>query len=180
MKRWLAIAITLTSCAVPVESEPRPIDVTIGTSVVDTPDTTRVELLTLGDVYFVAGPDIVAVPRQMANDDLGTLLAELVEGPNAAERGLSIRSAIPPETQVLAVDFSGGVVTVDLSREFTLVGGDEEIVAIAQIVATLSSRPKVEGVLFAIDGTTRSAPTGEGLLVERPLTIADFGALITG
>jgi spore germination protein GerM len=101
----------------------------------------------------------------------------LLRGPIAAENSLELRTAIPPETEVLGVETTDGTALVDLSNAFTLVGGDQEILAVAQIVATLSSLEGIGGVRFAIEGSPRPAPVAEGELVDRPLVPADFEPL---
>lgn len=179
--RRLALALVLVSlagCGIPVEDEARPLDIELESDIVD-PGVEGGELPVIAEVYFVTGDRLVSVTRQIADSDPATVVRALLRGPIAAENGLSIRSAIPPETRELGASVTDGIATVDLSRDFTLVGGDEEILAVAQIVATVAALDEVDGVVFAIEGALRPAPVAEGQLVERPLVPADFTDLLT-
>lgn len=73
-----------------------------------------------------------------------------------------------------------GWAVADLSQAFTLIGGDEEILAVAHLVLTLTSLDGVSGVLLAIEGNPVAATVGEGALMSRPLTADDFADPIGG
>jgi hypothetical protein len=40
--------------------------------------------------------------------------------------------------------------------------------------------PEVDGVIFAIDGADVAVPTGDGSVVDSPLTPRDYQALLVG
>jgi spore germination protein GerM len=170
--------MVLGACGIPLDQEPRLLDVEVPTEAADA-SSSRSDLPVNAKVYFVDDDRLVAVSRRIADTAPTTALEALLRGPFTAEMELSIRSAIPAGTAVLGVAVSDFVATVDLSPEFTLVGGDEEILAVAQIVATASAVEGVDGVILAIDGTRRNAPVAEGRLVERPLVPADFTGLFS-
>ena len=64
----------------------------------------------------------------------------------------------------------GGVVTVDLSSEFTSVPAKEQVLAFAQITYTLTDLPGVGQVVFTVNGTPIQALDHEGATVPGPVT----------
>lgn len=176
MRFTILLLLLLTACGIPIDSEPRALDIEIETDIVDSAVGAR-ELPVVVEIHLVAGDRLMRVTREIADSTPLTLVRSLLQGPVAAENALSIRSAIPPETDVLGITVSGGTATVDLSRDFTLVGGNEEILAVGQIVATVASLADIDGVILSIEGVPRPAPVAEGRLVDRPLMPSDFAEL---
>lgn len=174
----LVLAAMLAGCGIPLDETPRVLDIEVESDVAD-PAVGGDELPVITEVFFVNGDRLVSVTRQIADSNPTTVLGALLRGPVAAENAASIRSAIPPETEASGVSLVDGIATVDLNTAFTLVGGDEEIMAVAQIVSTLGTMVGVDGVVLSIEGTRRPAPVAEGQLVERPLVPADFSVLFT-
>ena len=77
---------------------------------------------------------------------------------------------------VYGVDIADdGVATIDLSGEFESGGGTASMFGrLAQVVYTLTQFPTVESVRFRIDGRDVSVFSGEGIIIDRPMTRADF------
>jgi len=169
--------LVLAGCGVPIDAEPRVLDIEVDTDIA-APVAAVGDLPVIADIYLVTDGHLVSVGREVADSDPETLLAALLRGPVAAENSLALRSSIPPETAVLAVEVRDGTAQVDLSGAFTLVGGEEEILAVAQIVATLTSLDTIDGVRIAIEGVPRPAPVAEGQLVDRPLVPEDYAELL--
>ena len=171
------LAVAVGGCGVPVDAEPRPLDVELETDVGAAVEGVG-DLPEIAEVYLVSDEHLVPVTREVADGKPETVVLALLQGPIAAENSLALRTAIPPETEVLGVEVLDRVATVDLSNAFTLVGGDQEILAVAQIVATLSSLDGIDGVRFAIEGSPRPAPVAAGELADRPLVPGDFESLL--
>lgn len=104
----------------------------------------------------------------------------LLQGPAEDEVG-RLSTAITSGTQLLDVDGpTDGLVTVDLSKELLDITGRQQILALAQVVYTVTALPNVERVLFRIDGERREVPNGDGKLTSSPLGRGSYRALVTG
>lgn len=130
-------------------------------------------------VYFVQGERLAAVPRTVAIPGLlqGVLL-ELLAEPNAKERRSGLATAVPAGTRLRGVTIFDGLVTVDLSRRFESGGGSLSMTArLAQLTRALTQFSQVRGVLLRLDGRPARVFGGEGLILDHPLTRADFREL---
>jgi spore germination protein GerM len=131
-------------------------------------------------VYLVAHDRLIARSRVVpspatASEALGLLLS----GPTVPEAAFGVRSAIPAGTSLLGVHLAkGGKAVVDLSTDFAQTGGADQILAIAQVVYTLTSLPDVVGVSFELAGQPVDVPTADGTLVSGPVGSQDFSALV--
>ncbi len=102
---------------------------------------------------------------------------QLLAGPTAQEEAAGLRTAIPASSVVRQVSVAEGVATVDVSPEFAGVGGQEEIMAIAQLVLTLTARG-VERVTIHLEGLPVALPLPNGVLVTDPVGFDDYQVLI--
>lgn len=179
----LIIAIAVLACGVATDPKPVPFDDDVRAAVAAalTPPSTAapVESGRLVDLYFIAGERLVGLTRTV-HDDPAAVVKALIDGPGATEVNLNLRTAIPPATQVRTVVVTNRTARVDLSADFTAVGGQEEIFAVAQIVVTLTSFPPVDTVTFAIDGADVAVPIGDGSVTDSPLTPRDYQSLLVG
>lgn len=148
----------------------------------DTGDTTAIRL------YFVApgggtpgraGPFLVSVHREIPSTPgiARATLHELIAGPSAADTALidGIGSSVPADTLVLGVNIDDGLATVDLSREFEAGGGSFSMFArLAQVVYSVTQFPTVDEVEFRLDGQPVTVFSGEGIVIDKPASRADF------
>ena len=104
-------------------------------------------------------------------------ISTLLQGPTADEAAQGLRTAIPSGTRLLAADLKDGVLTIDLSKDFLVVQGSEQRTAVAQLVFTATGTPKVDSVLFAIEGTLKEVPVDDGSLSAQPLTRFSYPSL---
>lgn len=128
-------------------------------------------------VYWLDGETLrVGAGREVEGLGVAAAAVEaLLEGPNADEEALGLGTAIPEGTELLGLDLVDDTATVDLSSEFASGGGSFSMNArVAQVVYTVTQFPSVRHVEFRLDGEPVEALGGEGLLLERPLTRADF------
>ena len=72
-------------------------------------------------------------------------------------------SAIPSQTRLVSLDVTGTTAIVDLNSAFGDLGGAQQILAVAQIVYTLTETPAITAVRFAINDTPIDVPDGSGL-----------------
>lgn len=108
---------------------------------------------------------------------VGALLNALSQGPDErqSDQGLvSPASAVGPLTSGRP---SQGVVPVYLPQSFENLGGNDQLIAVAQVVFTLTQLPGVRGVVFWLAGQRARVPDAAGKLIAGPLTRADYQAL---
>jgi germination protein M len=132
-----------------------------------------------------AGPFLVAVERRIPSTQRIALatLRELFEGPTAGDEALvaGVSTAIPSSALVLDVGIVDGLATVDLSREFESGGGSFSMFArLAQVVYTVSQWPTVDEVAFELDGQPVTVFSGEGIVLDGPVSRADYYDLLPG
>ncbi|MGY1737297.1 GerMN domain-containing protein [Geodermatophilus sp. SYSU D00684] len=124
-------------------------------------------------LFLVSGADLTPVERRTDAATAQAALEQLVEGPSRTEAGTGIRTALPPE--VVGVEDVGadGVATVAVTRGFAGITGGNQLLAVAQVVWTLTDLPAVTGVRFVVDGTPVEVPTDAGL-TDRPVGRDDY------
>ena len=106
-------------------------------------------------------------------------LTELFEGPAGSEAALGWGTAIPAGTELLGLSISSGIATVDLSDEFESGGGSLSVrLRLAQLVYTLTEFDTVDGVILRIEGDDVDTFSSEGLVLDQPMTRADFEDLV--
>ena len=107
-----------------------------------------------------------------------TAMQSLLEGPSAAEAAAQVGTAIPDGTQLLGVNVAEGLATVDLSSEFESGGGTLSMtMRLAQVVYTLTQFSTVKGVDFELDGQPVEVFSGEGIVLDHPVTREDYADL---
>jgi hypothetical protein len=124
-------------------------------------------------VFFVR--DAVLAPVQRTTDAATTVAALdlLVEGPTRAEVGTGIRTALAPEVVGVEQPFPDRVATVAVTRGFTGLTGGNQLLAVAQVVWTLTDLPTVAAVRFTVDGAPVEVPTDDGL-TDLPVDRDDY------
>lgn len=128
-------------------------------------------------VYFLRGEKLgVAERRVPATKAVATAaLRALCEGPTAAETQAGLGTTVPDGTELLGVSIKDGVARVDLSSEYASGGGSLSMTArVAQVVYTATQFPTVKSVTFALDGTPVTTLGGEGIIVQKPQTRANW------
>ncbi|MPY98339.1 MAG: hypothetical protein GEU97_10130 [Actinophytocola sp.] len=149
-------------------------------------DTTSIRLYFIapgGGTPGRADPFLVSVHRQIpATPGIARAsLEQLVAGPSAGDRNLidGILSAVPTDTLVLGVNIKNGLATVDLSREFESGGGSFSMFGrLAQVVYTVTQFPTVNEVEFRLDGKPVTMFSGEGIVLDEPVSRADYHELL--
>lgn len=155
-----------------------PQETTTTTPPQDTTTTTRAseDTLTLR-VYFTRDEKMSAASRVIpTTQQVGAAaMRALLEGPTEVERAYGAVSNIPEGTTFLGLTIDDGIATVDLSKEYSSGGGSLSMFTrLAEVVFTLTQFPTVEGVSFKLDGEPIDVLGGEGIIIDHPLTRADF------
>jgi spore germination protein GerM len=125
-------------------------------------------------------PGLVPVMREVPKTVAvgGASMRALLEGPEAViapGTDPAVSTAIPEGTLFLGLDIKDGLATVDLSQEFESGGGSFSMGGrLAQVVYTLTQFPTVERVQFRLDGEPVTVFSGEGLVLDEPVTREDY------
>ena len=123
--------------------------------------------------YLVSSQRLVAPPAQ-----LSAVLDALLAGPTASELALGVQTAFSSGVRVLSAGVSGGVATVNFNSAFGDITGPEQILAVAQVVFTVTSQLTPEtGVTFEIGGTPTNVPVATGAQVPGPVHLLQYAAL---
>jgi len=117
---------------------------------------------------------LVPVTRQVSAAGIEAVAAELEAGPTASESFLGLRSALTDIDAIDSVDIDGSTALVDLNDSFTTLGGSDQIVAIAQLVFTVTEQPTLDRLIISVNGETVEVPRDDGTLTRDPLTRADY------
>ena len=155
--------VTETGSTTSAEEEPEP-----------SAKPTRLEVwFTKGESLYLTHRDEVVADRRVGTAALEALLG----GPTASENGVG--TAIPDGTRLLGLTVRNGVATVDLTSEFESGGGSLSMqMRLGQVVYTLTQFPTVEGVRFELDGRPVDVFSGEGIILDHPVSRADYDDLL--
>jgi spore germination protein GerM len=174
----LAAAALVAGCGLPNDDGPEVIDPSsvpgnlLATGGVPSPTPGRGQVVS---VFFARGDRLVSRPRRVTsvNVSADTVRALLI-GPTPAETTAGLVTAVPADTRLISLDLSGSVAKVDLGAAFGATGGSQQVLAVAQIVYTLTSSPSISRVSFAIDGRSVEVPDGSGSLSTAPRGRDDY------
>jgi germination protein M len=139
----------------------------------ETPGGETIEL----EVWFTQDADLFLAHREVPETQaVGAAAMEaLLEGPNDLESEVDVLSIVPDGTELLGLTIDDGVATVDLSSEYESGGGSASMFArLAQVVYTLTQFPTVDGVALELEGEPVEVFSGEGIILEAPLTRKDY------
>jgi spore germination protein GerM len=136
---------------------------TTTTTVVDPATTVATEDVTL---YFISGGQLKGYPRALAKPPTtNSVLTALQEGPPAGDPGVGIRSAVPTRVQALikSTEDGSGVATIELPPGFfERTPPEDQLLAIGQIVLTVTEVGGIGQVLFVQNGSPLPVPRGPG------------------
>ncbi len=134
-------------------------------------------------LFLVRGHRVVAVRRRVAGVDTGpaAVLALLTRAPSESDREAGLRSALAgsspphgPDSAVLAVS---GVVRVELPAGLDQLPLSEQVLALGQLVFTLTANAPADAVVFTSHGRSVAVPDGLGRLRKGPVGRADYARI---
>ena len=137
----------------------------------------------LVDLYFILGAGLLKVQTSVVSPaSPAQAITLLGSGPLNDPSYVGLRTAIPQQLEV-DVTVARGVAAVTVPESFlrSLAPSDQRL-AIAQLVATLTSRPGIGQVTFLVNGAPIAVPRGRGDVVTAgtPVTFDDYALLILG
>lgn len=113
-------------------------------------------------VYFVRHGRLVPVTRPAPDTSTVTALALLVAGPNGTEATGGLQTALVPQ-EVTAKTAGDREVTIAATRDFTSITGDNQLLAVAQLVWTVTHNAPSNRVRITVEGKAIEVPTDQGL-----------------
>ncbi|MEO6125511.1 MAG: GerMN domain-containing protein [Ilumatobacteraceae bacterium] len=171
----------LVSCGVPTETTPRSIsdnqlpDGLRPANATGQPASAASEAIR---VWLVRDDGLTSVIRRI--DSPATtldVLASLGIGPSDIEQRLSLRSALPDASLIIDAQINGGTAVVGLDSAFDQIPATDQVLAIGQVVLTLTNLRGVGQVRFERDGSEVAVPLPDGRSVDRAVSADDFVAL---
>jgi len=128
-------------------------------------------------VWFIRGESLESVTRAVPS--VARVGAEAVKallgGPTAAESRGGLATAIPADTRFNDLAIEDGIAKVDLSRAFESGGGSLGLtLRLAQVTCTVGQFPSVKGVRFALAGELVSVFSGDGIVLDKPVTCDSY------
>ena len=186
----LGLMLAASACGVPTGGAPEtiaPSDVPYGLASSSPPRTPEPSPPPRSDeprIYLVAADNVLvprgrAVPAGTSADRLNRLVDELAAGPDSAELGGQLSTALPPEVRLSVTAVDDDTATIDISGSENAPSGLESRRAVGQIVLSATSLPGVGAILLTRDGMPVEAPLPSGELTSEPLTADDYAALLT-
>ena len=155
-----------------------PEETTTTTLASDTPATTLPSADTVAlKVYFSKDEMVCAASRVVPETQQvgAAAMRALLDGPTEVEKTGGMVGNIPKGTTFLGLTIADGIATVDLSKEYSSGGGSLSMfMRLAEVVFTLTQFPTVQGVDFKLDGEPIDVLGGEGIIIDHPMTRADF------
>ena len=177
-----AVALLLASCGIPSQDRPTKLDDNgVGAAAPSTTTTLPlgvrpqpIELCVIADDHLVTTSINVETPASVAD-----VLDALVD---VSRSGLpeGTRSAINGTDLVTAHTTQHGVANVDLSAKFLEILPADQILAIAQIVCTLTGMPGIGQVGFTQQGESTDVPRADSSLTNKPVSRDDYQPLLPG
>ncbi|MGI8984089.1 MAG: GerMN domain-containing protein [Acidimicrobiales bacterium] len=176
------VAVVAAACggdgavdAGPVPGRPDP---TVATSTPDTTPGTTTAGTTQLSIWLARGEKLEPVTRVVPSvPRIGAeAVKALLAGPTATETRNGLATAVPTDTRFLDLAIDGaGIARVDLSRDFESGGGTLGMtLRLAQVTCTVGQFPTVKGVRFALNGELVNVFSGDGLVIDRPVTCDSY------
>jgi hypothetical protein len=126
---------------------------------------------------FVRDARLLVVEAELATPVTLTSALDALAAP-PSDAGALVRTALPDPSIVRDARVVGGIARVDLASAVSALPADEQLLAVAQIVCTLTGRPGVGQVSFTLEGARLAVPTVDGSLVTSPVARDNYAALL--
>jgi hypothetical protein len=141
------------------------------------PPTTTTTLPWRANLWVVSGDLLRPVPRQLRSQpNVGLVLTQLLAGPSG-EDPVAVRTALEPDDASAGAP-AGGALALDLAADFGNRPSSEQILALGQLLFTVTEVPGVGRVVFRIDGVDLDVPLPNGQLAHGSVSRDDFASLV--
>jgi spore germination protein GerM len=186
--RWLLLLLVATvgaSCGIPADDRATlaapgsvPYDL-LGEGPAATATTQVAAQTEKATLFLVQGERLAPVQRELpAPVSVESVLEALIAGPTVTEVQLGLRTALlTTPGLVRSGSASGGIATIDLGQPFTEIAGRDQIVALAQIVSTVTGLPGVGRARFTLEGQPVGILRGDGAVTTETVSRDDYATL---
>lgn len=178
------VTALLAGCGIAAEAMPRPTDPPRAfVQGAPSPTAPPTDAGPITERLFLVRDDaLVEVTRHVDRwPTTESLLEDLLAGPSETESTAGLTSVLSGGDVVAGVRVSNGTAVVELAATADNTQRNDEVLAYAQLVCTLTARGDVNGVTFVYRGQPIAVPRADGSLPETPetpLTAADYATLI--
>ncbi len=131
------------------------------------------EMVTL---CFIREGRLVPIERELDEGVTTQAVVAALAAPPIGEE-VPARTALSDPLVVRDVAVVAGIARVDLAQSIAELGGQDQLLAVAQIVCALTARPGVGQVGFTLEGSPIEVPRGDGSLVPHPVSRDDYASL---
>lgn len=129
------------------------------------------------NLWYVTGTRIVPAPRQLREQpEVAQVLRLLLRGPADADLPL-VRSALDIGDATVGSPPVGGTLTISLTPDFGTRSPSEQVLALGQLVFTVTEVPGVGRVVFRIGTADLVVPLPSGQLAEGSVSRDDYAVL---
>lgn len=129
-------------------------------------------------IYLEGPKRLVAVSRNLpAPVTVGAVLHALGDGPTSQQAAEGLQSPISTASPITLWRAGSTTVTVSVSSTFTKLAEEDQTIAVAQLVYTLTALPGVDAVRVRIDGKRAKVPTAKGTLSGSALQRSAYATL---
>ena len=133
------------------------------------------------EVFFVRNGMLVPVVRDLAYPvTVSDTLDALAAGPSEAETAGGLRTALPDGKAIASAAVGGGSARLTLTEDFARATPQEQVLAIAQLVFTVTSVAGIGNVAFFLGDVAIDVPRPDGSVAAGPVSRDDYQSLLTG
>lgn len=173
----------LTACGVPLQNEPQ---ASQGSSVpfglLDTSSRTSATTAKppgIGMIYLVDGTSLQAVGRALPSPpSANSVLSVLASGPTDQERQEGLTTRITDSTLLGNVRSGAGLVQVEVSEEFTKLDPADELLAVGQVVLTVTANTPGTTIAFSFGSEAIPIPLPGGSTTSEPVERSRYEVLV--
>lgn len=174
------VVVFVAGCGFPTEDDPSPLDAgdqpaypTVASSDVVTGESI--------DVWFVRDGRLVPLSRRLDPPlTAEAVVGVLGQGTTESEASDGYRSALPDPAMIEGATLAGGTATIRLSSTFAEVPAGDQVLALGQLVYSVTELRGVGVARFEIDGVLVAVPLPDGTSSEGSVSRDDFGDLVAG
>lgn len=175
------LALLLSACGVGVDASPNVVakkNVPYGLLDPSVTTTTAGPPSQYVTVYFQGPRRLVAVSRAVLPPvSAREAVQALASGTTTAEAAEGLQSPVSTATPLTLSHLATSTVTVTVGSTFAALSGQDQTIAAAQLVFTVTAFPGVQQVTIRMDGKTVAVPTANGTVTHGALNRQDFAAL---
>ena len=175
----LVLASLLACCGFPAQDTSVPIagEEPADSTPFNPSDPSVVESIT---TWFVSDTMLVPLVRRVAPPvDVTSAVTIVAVGVTTSEASRGLRSAIPDPSMVEGARLVRGTAVVDLASEFLDIPSGDQVLALGQLVYTLTDLRGVGRVRFEINGESVVVPLPSGESTAESVSREDFSQLVT-